>query len=156
MSDTTTFQVYRDINAKQLERGSKHAAGLDISALLHPDNGYEDFQVRLAPGERLAIPTGIHVCVPEGHYGRVAPRSGLAYKHGINVLAGVIDSDYRGEVKVILLNTGKETLEIVNGERIAQLILEKISILEPVEVVLPSELGTTDRGESGFGSTGRI
>ena len=156
MSDTSTFQVYRDVGARPLERGSKHAAGLDIGAFLTPENGYDKYQLVLGPGERHAVPTGIYVCVPEGHYGRVAPRSGLAYKYGIDTLAGVIDSDYRGEVKVILLNTSQTALTIINHERIAQLILEKISILEPVEVMLPSELGATERGEGGFGSTGRV
>lgn len=156
MSNVPTLQVYREAGARPLERGSEHSAGLDISAFLTPEQGYDNYQLVLAPGERHAIPTGIRVCIPEGHYGRVAPRSGLAYKYGIDTLAGVIDSDYRGEVKVILLNTGQEAFTISNQERIAQLIIEKISILEPVEVMLQSELGVTDRGENGFGSTGRV
>lgn len=155
MSDTPTLQVYREVGAKELERGSDGAAGLDIAAFLTPENGYE-YELTLSPGERLAIPTGIYVAVPEGHYGRVAPRSGLAFKHGIDVLAGVIDSDYRGEVKVILLNTGHLSVTISNQERIAQLIIEKIAMPAVDEVDILSELGTTDRGTGSFGSTGRL
>ena len=88
---------------------------------------------------------------PEGTYGRVAPRSGLALKHSIDVGAGVIDADYRGEVGVILFNFGTKDFEIKEGDRIAQLVLEKIELSEVLEV---QELDETVRGEGGFGSTG--
>lgn len=154
MSNTPTLKVFRDAGARPLERGTPHSAGLDIGALLDPDTGHNDYEVILPPGARLAVPTGIYVSIPEGHYGRVAPRSGLAFKHGIDVLAGVIDSDYTGEVKVILLNTGANPVTISNQERIAQLIIEKISMPEVEEVLGKCDLGSTVRGDGGFGSTG--
>lgn len=89
--------------------------------------------------------------LPFGQYGRIAPRSGLAYKNGIDVLAGVIDADYRGDVGVILLNTGDSDFIIKDGDRIAQIIIEKIDMCE---LIVVEDLGITDRGEGGFGSTG--
>jgi len=124
-------------------RGSDGAAGYDISSVVDT--------VVPALG-RTAVATGLAIRVPEGTYGRVAPRSGLAYKHGIDVLAGVIDEDYRGEVKVILYNTSERDYIIKKGDRIAQLILEKI--VTP-DVALVLELEDTERGVGGFGSTGR-
>ena len=85
------------------------------------------------------------------YYGRIAPRSGLAYKYGVDILAGVCDSDYRGEIKVIMVNHGRECFRYSKGDRIAQLIIEKITT-PPVEVV--EELDSTERGEGGLGSTG--
>jgi dUTP pyrophosphatase len=124
------------------ERGSVGAIGYDLFA---SDNTI------IPMGAYGMVPTGIAVAIPEGHYGRVAPRSGLAAKNGIDVLAGVIDADYRGEVKVILINHGREPLRVERGQRIAQLILERASVF-PVK--LCAELDDTQRGESGFGSTG--
>lgn len=129
-------------DAKLPSRGSALAAGYDLSSL-------EDFT--LAPNSRHAFSTGISLAVPVGHYGRVAPRSGLAVKHGIDVGAGVIDADYRGEVKVLLFNFGEVAYEVKKGERIAQLVLERISTPEVTEV---EDLDSTARGENGFGSTG--
>lgn len=129
--------------------GSAFAAGMDLHALLPvelPDQG-----LTIAPGERKLIQTGISVAIPAGWYGRVAPRSGLAYKHGIDVLAGVIDSDYRGEIGVILLNTGSEAFVVRHGDRIAQLVIERAPQASLVEV---DDLPATDRGAGGFGSTG--
>lgn len=123
-------------------RGSIHSAGVDLYA----PEGH-----RLVPGQRKLIPTGIQIAVPHGFYGRVAPRSGLAFKHGIDVLAGVIDSDYRGDLGVILINTGTQNFIIQKGDRIAQLIVE--AILTP-EVIQVKELDDTERGAGGFGSTG--
>jgi len=100
---------------------------------------------------KLLVSTGIAVKIPEGYYGRVAPRSGLAVKNNIDIGAGVIDSDYRGEVKVLLFNFGSQPFEFKTGDRIAQLILEKITTPEPEEV---DDLDSTDRGAGGFGSTG--
>ncbi len=105
----------------------------------------------LGPGERLAIKTGVAVTVPAGTYGRVAPRSGLAVKHGINVMAGVIDPDYTGEVLVVLINHTDTPFAVKPGDRIAQLICEQVSLPSVVEV---AELAATERGAKGFGSTG--
>lgn len=130
-------------------RGSAQAAGFDLCACIN-----DEFIV-IRPGERVLIKTGVRVAIPSGRYGRIAPRSGLAYKNGIDVLAGVIDSDYRGDVGVILLNTGHTEFAIKDGDRIAQLIIEKIDmsdfeVVESVKDILPSA-----RGEGGFGSTGQ-
>lgn len=103
------------------------------------------------PGCSATIPTGLKVSFPRGHYLRVAPRSGLAVKHGINVHAGVIDSDYRGEINVCLINHGAKMMEIKPGDRIAQIILEKCWMGIPERVF---DLDKTERGQSGFGSTG--
>ena len=101
--------------------------------------------------DRACVSTGLAMVIPDGHYGRIAPRSGLTVKFGIQVGAGVIDPDYRGEVKVVLFNHGKEPFQIKRGDKIAQLILEKVSIVNVVEV---KELDETQRGEGGFGSSG--
>ena len=135
---------------------SKHAlpeyqtplsAGLDIRANL-------DESVTLRPLERAMIPTGLFVELPEGCEMQIRPRSGLAVKHGITVLnsPGTIDADYRGEIKVILVNLSNEPFTIESGERIAQMIVARYEQIEwlPVE-----ELGATERGAGGFGSTGR-
>jgi len=109
----------------------------------------------ISPGERRPVSTGISLEIPEGYYGRIAPRSGLAAKNGIDVLAGVVDSSYRGDIKVILLNTDQSGLgdfEIKSGDKIAQLIIEKHYNFE-LEVV--DNLQETIRGSGGFGSTGR-
>ena len=135
---------------------SKHAlpeyqtplsAGLDIRANL-------DESVTLRPLERAMIPTGLFVELPEGCEMQIRPRSGLAAKHGITVLnsPGTIDADYRGEIKVILVNLSNEPFTIESGERIAQMIVARYEQIEwqPVE-----ELGETERGAGGFGSTGK-
>lgn len=127
--------------------GSAGAAGLDLRACLPED----DVSLTLAPGARVLVPTGLAVAVPEGHYGRVAPRSGLALKQGVDVLAGVIDGDYRGEVGVLVLNTGDAPVVVCHGDRIAQLIVERISRPRPVAV---DRLEDSARGAGGFGSTG--
>lgn len=119
------------------------------------DAGYDLYAlegVNLKKGERNKIPTGICVAIPDGYYGRIAPRSGLAYKNGIDVLGGVVDSAYRGEIGIILINLGEnDTFEISRGDKIAQLIIEKCHDVEWIDVeVLPE----SDRGTGGFGSTG--
>ena len=135
--------------------GSNGAAGLDLCA-------YQDHTV--IPGERKLIPTGI--CVqwkptylhdeienPSEYYLRIAPRSGLAVKNCIDIGAGVIDSDYRGEIKICIINnSNSKVLEITHGDRIAQGILERIKRFESIELV--EELEETNRGDGGFGSTG--
>jgi dUTP pyrophosphatase len=123
-------------------RGSTSSAGLDLYSI-------EDLSI--LPGKRVLARTGLAVAVPEGFYGRVAPRSGLAVKNGLDVLAGVIDSDYRGEVCCALLNTGDETLNLEQGSRLCQLIIEQI--ITPVPQ-WANDLDVTSRGAGGFGSTG--
>lgn len=106
----------------------------------------------IEPFSRKLISTGLRVNIPRGMYGRIAPRSSLAWKHSVDVGAGVIDNDYRGEVKVLLINTGKNPYEVKKGDRIAQLIFENCSTPK-LEVVSEEELDITDRGTGGFGST---
>ena len=123
------------------------SAGMDLRANL-------ETPVVLGPLERVLVPTGLFIALPAGFEAQVRPRSGLAAKHGITVLntPGTIDADYRGEVKVILVNLSQEPFEIVPGERIAQLVVARHERLEwePVET-----LDETERGAGGFGSTGR-
>lgn len=123
------------------------AAGLDLQAAV-------DQPLTLAPGERALVPTGLSMALPAGYEAQVRPRSGLAAKHGITVLntPGTIDADYRGEVKVILINLGSEPFEINRGERIAQMVVAPVLQAQIVEVETLSE---TERGSGGFGSTGR-
>lgn len=123
-------------------RATAFSAGYDISSA-------EDAVI--PPKARLAVSTGIAIGLPEGTYGRIAPRSGLAYKFGIDVFAGVIDADYTGEVKAILYNSGDQHFFIKTGDRIAQLIIEKI---ETPDVAVVLEIDDTARGAGGFGSTG--
>lgn len=127
-------------------RATPGAAGYDLFSA----DGYI-----ILPGHRVVVSTGITVELPPGTYGRVAPRSGLAVKHGLDCLAGVIDPDYTGELKVVLLNTDVRNPFVIRpGYRIAQLILEKFETVDVIEV--PSECTslTTERGAAGFGSTG--
>ena len=133
-----------DFNAHVPTKGSEHSAGYDL---------YSCCNVLIYPQERTLVKTGIVLEIPEGFYGRIAPRSGLALKNGIDVMAGVIDSDYRGEIGVILYNTDKTVpFHIKIGDRIAQLIIEKYYNfdLEKAE-----DLNSSDRGSGGFGSTGK-
>lgn len=123
-------------------RGSSCAAGLDI---------YSIEAVHLSPGKRVLVRTGLAVAIPEGYYGRIAPRSGLATKQGIDVLAGVIDSDYRGEIQCLVYNTGDETVELPAQTKICQLIIEKIII---PNAQWADDLPQTLRSDRGFGSTG--
>jgi dUTP pyrophosphatase len=124
------------------------SAGMDLVANL-------DAPVTLMPLERQLIPTGLYIALPEGYEAQIRPRSGLALKHGITVLnsPGTIDADYRGEIKVILINLSNTPFVINDGERIAQMIIAKHEVVkwEAVE-----ELDETSRGEGGFGSTGKI
>lgn len=124
------------------------AAGMDLRAAV-PDAE----PVVIAPGARAAIPTGLTMAIPEGYEAQVRPRSGLALKSGVVPLntPGTIDSDYRGEVKVILINHGQESLTLRRGDRIAQLVIAPVVHAEWSEV---AALPDTDRGASGFGSTG--
>ena len=129
-------------NAFLPTKGSEQAAGYDLYSI--------EEKVIPAGGKEL-VGTGISMAIPIGNYGRVAPRSGLAVKNFIDVGAGVIDADYRGEVKVLLFNFAPTEFKVNVGDRIAQLIIEKYTKTEVEEVV---DLDQTERGEGGFGSTG--
>jgi dUTP pyrophosphatase len=126
---------------------SELAAGMDLSAAL-------DAPLRLAPGERAAVPTGLAMAIPPGHEGQVRPRSGLARRSGVTVLnaPGTIDADYRGEVLVLLVNLGQQEAVLEPGERIAQLVIAPVA---QVEVAEAADLPPSGRGAGGFGSTGR-
>ena len=123
------------------------AAGMDLRAAV-------DRPLTLAPGERAAIPTGLSIALPPGFEAQVRPRSGLALKHGISMVnaPGTVDADYRGEVKVLLINHGPEPFVVNRGERIAQLVIAPVvrAVWREVE-----SLDTTERGAGGFGHTGR-
>jgi len=131
-----------DPRAMLPRRGSALAAGLDVCSI-------EDLQI--GPRQRVMARTGLAVAIPPGFYGRIAPRSGLASKNGLDVLAGVIDSDYRGEVCCLLYNTGDEMIDLPAGSKICQLIVEQI--ITPAATWV-TELDETTRGAGGFGSTG--
>jgi len=124
------------------------AAGMDLRAAIPADAS-----LLLAPGERTLVPTGLSIQLPEGFEAQVRPRSGLAVKHGVTVLnaPGTVDSDYRGEVKVPLVNHGQATFAIGRGDRIAQMVIAPVTRAVLIEV---AALDETIRGEGGFGSTG--
>ena len=142
-SETEQLSFKRlDPRATLPTRGSEHAAGLDL---------YSIEPVSIPPRGRVLAATGLAVDIPRGYYGRVAPRSGLAVKQGLDVLAGVIDADYRGELRCALYNTGDAPIDLPAQSKICQLIIEKI--ITP-EAVWAEEISETDRGSGGFGSTG--
>jgi dUTP pyrophosphatase len=125
---------------------TKGSAGADVYADIDKDE-------IIKPGERKAIPSGLKVEIPEGYEAQIRPRSGLALKHGITLLntPGTIDSDYRGEVKIIMINLGADDFVIKQGDRIAQMIIAPVT---KAEFKLELSLNNTERGEGGFGSTG--
>src|SRR4051812_17412950 len=127
---------------------SADAAGLDLMAAVPVDA-----PIVMAPGARAQIPTGVSIALPRGTEAQVRPRSGLAARHGITVLnsPGTIDSDYRGEINVLLINHGEAAFPIRRGERIAQLVIAPVT---QVELLAVTELSATGRGSGGFGSTG--
>jgi dUTP pyrophosphatase len=130
-------------NGKTPTQGSKYAAGYDL---------YSAENATVYRLSRKMIKTNISISIPEGYYGRIAPRSGLAFKNGIDVLAGVIDSDYRGEICVILFNTDSNMdFNINSGDRIAQIVIEKCHSVDWQET---QELDSSVRSEKGFGSSG--
>lgn len=131
-----------DAEAVLPTRGSVASAGLDL---------YTIENITIAPRQRVLARTGLAVAIPEGFYGRIAPRSGLAMKTGLDVLSGVIDADYRGEVGCLLYNTGDEPIELAKNSKMCQLIIEKI--ITP-EAAWSEDLTATARGAGGFGSTG--
>jgi dUTP pyrophosphatase len=137
VSDGSTVPEYRTAGS----------AGADICAFL-------ESPVTIAPGERKLITTGVYVEIPEGYEIQVRPRSGLALKHGVTVLnsPGTIDSDYRGEIGIVLINHGSEPFTVANGDRIAQLVVSAVTVCSFERV---DSLGLTERGSGGYGSTGR-
>jgi dUTP pyrophosphatase len=150
MDTKVIVKVVRDGNENDLTlpiKMSSGAAGFDLSAAIKEE-------VEILPMERKLIPTGIRLEIPEGYEGQVRPRSGLALEHGVTVLnsPGTIDSDYRGEVKVILINLSDQPFFVSSGDRIAQLVIQKNPQVEFVE---EGKLSKTSRGCGGFGHTGR-
>ena len=132
-----------DADGSLPEYASAGAAGADLRA---------SEAVEIAPGARAAVPTGVRLQIPPGHVGLVWPRSGLAVRHGIDTLAGVIDNDYRGEVRVVLVNHGDAPFRIAPGDRVAQLLVQRV---ERAAFTAVAQVDETDRGGGGFGSTGR-
>ncbi|CAM3359932.1 dUTP diphosphatase [Marinicrinis lubricantis] len=145
-----TVQIKRLPGGEDLplpQKMSEWAAGFDLYAAVSEP-------VVLQPGERQLIPTGFAMAMPPELEAQIRPRSGLAYKHGITCLntPGTIDADYRGEVKVLLINLGQESFEIQRGERIAQMVIQ---VIPKVELTQVEELSDTVRGAGGFGHTGK-
>ena len=130
-------------------------AGFDFTAIINEKDTMGNWadDILVAPGEKYIVRTGISMAIPKGYEVQVRPRSGLAYKHGITIInsPGTIDSTFRGEILIILLNTGNEPFKIETGDRIAQGVVSKIPKAEILEV---EELDETERGAGGFGSTG--
>eukprot|EP01012_Entosiphon_sulcatum_P027091 TRINITY_DN32649_c0_g1_i1.p2 TRINITY_DN32649_c0_g1~~TRINITY_DN32649_c0_g1_i1.p2 ORF type:complete len:145 (-),score=12.66 TRINITY_DN32649_c0_g1_i1:195-629(-) len=125
-----------------------HAAGMDLRAAITEE-------IILKPLQRLLVPTGLFIELPVGFEAQIRPRSGLAYKHGISIVnaPGTIDADYRGEIKVLLVNLSDTDFKIINGDRIAQMVVAKH---ETVSWQAVEELGETARGEGGYGHTGKV
>ena len=134
------------------ERATPQAAGMDLRAALPAGEIWH-----LAPGERRLVPTGLVMAIPVGYEGQIRPRSGLALKHGVTVLnaPGTIDADYRGEVQVVLINHGSSPFPIERGARIAQFLLAPVPFWDWQPESKVEALGDTERGEGGYGSTGR-
>ena len=126
---------------------TSHAAGMDLHADI-------EGEALLQPGERLLVPTGIAIALPDGYEAQIRPRSGLALRHGISLVnsPGTIDADYRGEIAVIVINHGAEPFHLRRGERIAQMVVARFSRVDWQEV---DDLEETSRGAGGFGHTGR-
>jgi dUTP pyrophosphatase len=140
------FKVFKTCeDAKLPVRADLGAAGYDLTSVV---------DMVLSVGERRLVPTGLIIQIPSGTYARIGPRSGMSVK-GIDIGAGIVDFSFRGEVKVLMINNGLSYYELKKGDRIAQLILERIMTPEVTEVKSLDELTTTQRGEGGFGSTGK-
>jgi len=144
---STSIQIINKSHHPTPTYATDLSAGMDLRANL-PEG-----PVTLKPGERRLVPTGLHIALPRGFEAQVRPRSGLAYKKGVTVLnsPGTIDADYRGDVGVILINHSDQDFEVVDGERIAQMVIARYEHVQWEEV---SVLDETDRGAGGFGSTG--
>ena len=144
----TTVRIVNKSGNPEPFYATEQSAGMDLCADLSAP-------LTLSPGDRLLVPTGLFIELPKGYEAQVRPRSGLAVKNGITVLnsPGTIDADYRGEIKVILINHGKENFTIQNGDRIAQMVIAKHETVTWEKV---DSLNETARGEGGFGHTGKI
>lgn len=147
MEDMKEIRIQLEEGARVPSYGTAQAAGADLHAFL-------DHPITIGPHERAMVPTGIRMAIPEGYEVQIRPRSGLAAKHGITVLnsPGTIDADYRGEVKVILINHSDEPFTVNNGDRIAQMVIARC---ERADFAVCTDLDETARGEGGFGSTGK-
>lgn len=141
-------------DAKRPEYQTVGAAGMDLHAYIPRALGRQPEALRIPALGRLLVGTGVSLAIPTGYEGQIRPRSGFALKDGVTVLnsPGTIDADYRGEVKVLLINLGQEKVEIKRGDRIAQLVIAKVEQATLLEV---TELNETERGAGGFGSTGK-
>ena len=141
-----TIRVINNSDNELPKYQTELSAGLDLMANLKE-------AVTIAPLERVLIGTGLQIELPEGYEAQIRPRSGLALKHGISVLnsPGTIDADYRGEIKIILINLSDQIFEVNPGDRIAQMVINKY---EKISWILASELDTTERGTGGYGHTG--
>lgn len=148
MSDISFLRLDHAKDLPAPEYATAGAAGMDLVAAVPADE-----PMKIAPRGRAAVPTGLVFAIPQGFEGQIRPRSGLALKNGVSVLnaPGTIDSDYRGEVKVILVNTSDEVFEISRGARIAQIVFARVEQMKLQEV---QSLDETARGSGGFGSTG--
>ena len=144
---TCTIKVINKSNNKLPEFATEHSSGVDLRAFL-------EGKIVLKPMQRETVPTGLYIELPQGFEAQIRPRSGLAAKHGITVLnsPGTIDADYRGEIKIILINLSGTDFVIENGDRICQMIINKY---ERFNWILTDKLSETDRGEGGFGHSGK-
>lgn len=150
MSGAVEVRVRRVAEAADLPlptRATTGAAGIDLRARV-------DGAIDVSPGARVLVPTGIQIALPEGYEAQVRPRSGLALEHGLTLLnsPGTVDADYRGEIAVLLVNLGQEPARVRRGDRIAQLVVQRVPATTWIEV---EELPSTRRGDGGFGHTGR-
>ena len=147
MNTTISVNIINKSGNPLPEYATIGSSGMDIRA-------YLEKEIIVKPLERLLIPTGLFIELPLGYEAQIRPRSGLAIKQGITCLNthGTIDADYRGEIKVILINLSNENQIIHNGDRIAQMVIQKI---EKIDWILTSNISETDRGEGGFGHTGK-
>ncbi|MCS7205654.1 MAG: dUTP diphosphatase [Leptospiraceae bacterium] len=145
------IKVFCEKGARLPEKATSAAAAYDVRAFLPFDQ-----EIILEPGDWFSVPTGLYFEIPQGYFLSVRPRSGLANQYGVTLLnsPGTIDSDYRGELKIIMINLGKQTFRIRNHERIAQIIVEKEIPFKWEVVSRKSDLSPSIRGEGGFGSTG--
>ena len=147
MKSSLTIQIVRQPGAKLPRYMTEHAAGMDIHAAVAED-------MIIKPGERVLVGTGLAVAIPPGYEAQIRPRSGLAIRDGITLLnsPGTIDADYRGEIKIIMINHGRENFIVKSGDRLAQMIIAPVVRCCWEEV---PELGESQRGSGGFGHTGK-
>lgn len=144
------MKIFNESNYK-LEYATPNSAGIDLHANI-------ENPITIAPLERVLIPTGIHIALPNNYEAQIRPRSGLALKHGITVLntPGTIDADFRGDIGIILINLSTDSYVVNPGDRIAQMIIAKFTTIDNFEYVNSIEkLGETERGEGGFGHSGK-